>query len=114
MLVPAIRRFAAKFTAATGIIVDVKATEEIGIKDRLAAEIFQMVTEGFSNIRRHTHSPRAEAELDYGKDFFVLNIEKHNDRMASGLFFIRARSPSAPPHSAASSKSIQTTRIKQL
>lgn len=79
MLVPAIRRFAAKFSAATGITVDVKATEEIGIKDRLAAEIFQMVTEGFSNIRRHTHSPTAEAELEYGKDFFVLNIKNAND-----------------------------------
>lgn len=79
MLVPAIRRFAAKFSAATGITVDVKATEEIGIKDRLAAEIFQMVTEGFSNIRRHTHSPIAEAELDYGKDFFVLNIKNANE-----------------------------------
>ena len=47
MLVQAIRRFASKFSAATGIAVDVKATKEIGIKDRLAAEIFQMITEGF-------------------------------------------------------------------
>ena len=86
MLVPAIRRFASKFSAATGITVDVKATKEIGIKDRLAAEIFQMVTEGFSNIRRHTHSPRAEAELDYGKDVFVLNIKNANEN-GSGLIF---------------------------
>jgi signal transduction histidine kinase len=90
MLVPAIRRFAAKFAAATGITVDVIATEEIGIKDRLAAEIFQMVTEGFSNIRRHTHSPRAEAELDYGKDFFVLNIKNANANGKRPVFHPRS------------------------
>jgi signal transduction histidine kinase len=90
MLVPAIRRFASKFSAATGIIVDVKATKEIGIKDRLAAEIFQMVTEGFSNIRRHTHSPRAEAELDYGKDFFVMNIKNENENGKRAVFHPRS------------------------
>jgi signal transduction histidine kinase len=90
MLVPAIRRFASKFSAATGIIVDVKATKEIGIKDRLAAEIFQMVTEGFSNIRRHTHSRRAEAELDYGKDFFVLNIKNANENSTRAVFHPRS------------------------
>ena len=79
MLLPAIRRFASKFSAATGIAVEVKTTKEIGVKDRLAAEIFQMVTEGFSNIRRHTHSPRAEAELDYRKGVIVLNIKNAND-----------------------------------
>jgi len=90
MLVPAVRRFAAKFSAATGITVDVKATKEIGIKDRLAAEIFQMITEGFSNIRRHTHSPRAEAELDYGKDFFVLNIKNANEHSNRAVFHPRS------------------------
>lgn len=91
MLVPAIRRFASKFAAATGIIVDVVvATEEIGIKDRLAAEIFQMVTEGFSNIRRHTRSPTAEAELDYGKDSFVLNIKNANENGKPARFHPRS------------------------
>ena len=90
MLLPAIRRFASKFSAATGITVDVTATKEIGIKDRLAAEIFQMVTEGFSNIRRHTHSPRAEAELDYGKDFFVLNIKNENENGKRPVFHPRS------------------------
>ena len=87
--------------------------QEIGIKDRLAAEIFQMVTEGFSNIRRHTHSPRAEAELDYGQDFFVLNIKNANENGKRPVFHPRSLA-SVSPHSAASSKSIQTTRIKPL
>lgn len=90
MLLPAIRRFASKFSAATGITVDVTATKEIGVKDRLAAEIFQMVTEGFSNIRRHTHSNRAEAELDCGKDFFVLNIKNANENGRQADFHPRS------------------------
>jgi signal transduction histidine kinase len=90
MLVPAIRRFASKFSTATGITVDVKATKEIGIKDRLAAEIFQMITEGFSNIRRHTHSRRVEAELDYGKDFFVMKIKNSNENGTRAVFHPRS------------------------
>jgi signal transduction histidine kinase len=90
MLVPAIRRFASKFSAATGIAVEVKSTKEIGVKDRLAAEIFQMVTEGFSNIRRHTHSPRAEAELDYRSGVFVLNIKNANDNGVQAAFHPRS------------------------
>ena len=86
MLLPAIRRFASKFSAATGIAVEVKTTKEIGVKDRLAAEIFQMVTEGFSNIRRHTHSPRAEAELDYHKNVIVLNIKNANNNSIPPTF----------------------------
>jgi len=90
MLLPALRRFASKFSAATGIVVEVKATRDVGLKDRLAAEIFQMVTEGFSNIRRHTHSLRAEAELDYCKGMFVLNIKNANDNGAHTSFYPRS------------------------
>lgn len=90
MLVPAIRRFASKFSAATGIAAEVKSTKAIGVKDRLAAEIFQMVTEGFSNIRRHTHSPRAEAELDYRSGVFVLNIKNANDNGTGANFHPRS------------------------
>ena len=90
MLLPAIRRFANKFSTATGIAVDVKAPNEMGVKDRLAAEIFQMVTEGFSNIRRHTHSPRAEAELDNSNGTFVLNIKNSNENGAPAVFHPRS------------------------
>jgi signal transduction histidine kinase len=89
-LLPAIRRFASKFSAATGIVVDVRAGKEVRVKDRLAAEIFQMVTEGFSNIRRHTHSLRAEAELDYNRGTFILNIKNSNDNGAPPVFHPRS------------------------
>jgi len=49
-----------------------------------------MVTEGFSNIRRHTHSNRAEAELDCGKDFFLLNIKNANENGRQADFHPRS------------------------
>ena len=90
MLLPAVRSFASKFSAATGIAVEIKAATEISIKDGLASEIFQMVTEGFSNIRRHTHSHRAEAELDYSNGEFVLNIKNSNEKGAQTDFHPRS------------------------
>jgi signal transduction histidine kinase len=53
VLLPAIERFAARFSSVTGIKVDVNTRGKIQINDRLAAELFQIVTEGLSNIRRH-------------------------------------------------------------
>ena len=90
MLLPAVRSFASKFSAATGIAVEVKAATEIEIKDGLASEIFQMVTEGFSNIRRHTHSHRAEAELDCSESEFVLNIKNSNENGTPANFHPRS------------------------
>ena len=56
-LTDSIRRFASQFADVTGIevrIVD-RATHVV-IHDHLAAEIFQMVTEALSNVRRHTRA----------------------------------------------------------
>jgi signal transduction histidine kinase len=57
--ISAVKRFAAKFSFATGISVDVEADDEMKINSRLAAESFQIVAEGLSNIRRHTDSMKA-------------------------------------------------------
>jgi signal transduction histidine kinase len=73
-LLPAVRRFAEKFTKATGIEVEIQTSEEIRITDRLAAEFFQIIVEGLSNIRRHTHSPKASIEFISVKDKIVLAI----------------------------------------
>jgi signal transduction histidine kinase len=76
-LLPAINSYAEKFGIATGISVEIKAEENIRINDRLAAEIFQIVAEGLSNIRRHTHSPSASIDLATGKDKLILAIENN-------------------------------------
>lgn len=78
-LLAAIRRFATKFTDMTGIAVQVKVESEIGIKDWLAAEVFQMTAEGLSNIRRHTHSDKATVTLNCCQNLFALSIENDNE-----------------------------------
>ena len=74
-LVPAIRRFASSYTDATGIEVAIEAPEDLGITDRLAAELFQMIIEGLSNIRRHTRSRAAWAALTQESGCLRLRIE---------------------------------------
>jgi signal transduction histidine kinase len=74
-LVPAIRRFGAKFAEATGINVQVEASADMRGNDRLAAEVFQMIAEGLSNIRRHTHATRASVCLQRHDRTLRLRIE---------------------------------------
>lgn len=62
-LLPAMRRFAEKFTDATGIAVQIETEGEIHASGRLAAEAFQLMAEGLSNVRKHTHSVRATVRL---------------------------------------------------
>jgi signal transduction histidine kinase len=62
-LLPAVQRFTKKFAEATGIAVHVEAKTALPVHDRLAAEVFQMVAEGLSNVRRHTHSAQAIVTL---------------------------------------------------
>jgi signal transduction histidine kinase len=79
LILPALKRFASKFSAATGIDVKVDGPEDMTLNDRLAGEIFHMVTEGISNIRRHTTAQFARAELtnDDGINL-VLRIENES------------------------------------
>jgi signal transduction histidine kinase len=63
VLLPAIERFATRFTSVTGIRVDVNSSGKIEVNDRLAAELFQMVTEGLSNVRRHALCDDASVDL---------------------------------------------------
>ena len=71
---PAVQRFAAKFTEATGIAVHVQAGGDILLSERLAAEVFQMVAEGLSNIRRHTNAMRATLDLACRDDRLIVEI----------------------------------------
>jgi signal transduction histidine kinase len=74
VLVVAVRRFVATFTEATHIAVQVDVASDLYINDRLAAEVFQMVVEGLSNIRRHTHAARAGIRLASQDDRLILLI----------------------------------------
>ncbi len=74
-LVPAVRRFASRFSEVTGIAVEVEAREDLRVADRLAAEAFQMVAEGLSNVRRHTQSALARVGLALENGALHLRIE---------------------------------------
>jgi signal transduction histidine kinase len=58
-----IRRFCRRFSEATGMRVDV-AMEGAAAADRIAGEVFQMVAEALSNVRRHTAATRAEVRVE--------------------------------------------------
>ena len=83
-LVPAIRRFGRKFTAATGIQVQLEVTGEPHVDEHLAAEVFSIVTEGLSNIRRHTLATTASITLVQEKG--QLSIQIRNDGMEGEAF----------------------------
>jgi signal transduction histidine kinase len=86
-LVPAIKRFTTKFANATGINVFVEANPDMHINDRLAAEVFQMVAEGLSNIRRHTQATQARIALLRQSDHLILRIENDNqEETGNGVF----------------------------
>ncbi len=85
ILMPAIERFAARFAAVTGIKVDVKARGKIEVNDRLAAELFQIVTEGLSNIRRHAFSSEARLEIFYHDGMLVLQIKNRRSRIGGNF-----------------------------
>ena len=72
VLLPSIHRYAARFTSVTGINVDVTTKGKIQLNDRLAAELFQIVAEGLSNVRRHALCDDATVQWTAGKERFLL------------------------------------------
>lgn len=79
-LTSSVRRFASKFTQATDIVVQVRADPDIGVDDRLASEVFQIIVEGLSNIRRHTQSPRAFIDMECLDSRLIVRIENDGTR----------------------------------
>ena len=77
-LLPALRRFGAKFAEATGIAVEVESdAADLALNDRLAGEVFQMAIEALSNIRRHTEARTALIHVGY--DGKTLRLRVAND-----------------------------------
>lgn len=79
-LISSVRRFASKFTQATDIVVQVRADGDIRVDDRLASEMFQIIVEGLSNIRRHTQSERALIDIERSDSRLILRIENDGTR----------------------------------
>jgi len=84
----AVRRFASKYSVATGIDVQVVFETETPhrVNDRLTAEVFQMVAEGLSNIRRHTRSSYVRVAIGIRDGVFTLRIENDGKPESSAAF----------------------------
>jgi signal transduction histidine kinase len=69
---PAVERFVSKFSDATGIKVIINAPANLIIDGSLAAEVFQLIAEGLSNIRKHTDADKAVIQIrNEGKRLFL-------------------------------------------
>jgi signal transduction histidine kinase len=73
-LVPALQRQAARFGELYGISVTVESPGELRIGDALANEVFHIVSEALSNIRRHTTALRAHIKLSASAQAFILQV----------------------------------------
>ena len=83
VLLPAIERYAERFSLVTGITVDVEAHGKVKVNDRLAAELFQIVAEGLSNVRRHAFCRDARVEISCKETSLQLQIKNSRPRAGS-------------------------------
>jgi signal transduction histidine kinase len=79
VLISAVKQQALKFQEFYNVEVNVEAADGFYMNDRLAAEAFQIVSEGLSNIRRHTKSKRATIGIRREAELLVLEIKNDND-----------------------------------
>jgi signal transduction histidine kinase len=74
-LLPAVQRFTGKFADATGIAVTLDVPADLQLHDRLGAEVFQIIAEGLSNVRRHTQAAHVAVRLQCRTDHLRVCIE---------------------------------------
>ncbi|MET0265846.1 MAG: histidine kinase [Duganella sp.] len=77
-LLIAIRRQAAQVQQFYDLHIVVEAAEGLAISDRLAAEVFQIVNEGMSNIRKHTRARHGVITLGNADSQLLIRIENDN------------------------------------
>ncbi|HSD18777.1 MAG TPA: histidine kinase, partial [Anaeromyxobacter sp.] len=88
LLDASVLRFCGRFSAATGIHVEV-VTEGVSVGgDRLAAEVFQMVAEALSNVRRHTSATRAEVRIACAEERLRLTVTNDGSPAAARAGFV--------------------------
>jgi signal transduction histidine kinase len=76
-LLTAVRRFVDAYSRETGIAVDVETEPDLELDDDLAAEAFQMIVEGLSNVRRHTAARSATVRI--ARDAGQLSLSLENE-----------------------------------
>lgn len=71
----ALRRQAAQAKEFYGIDIAVSMEGELDMSDRLAAEVFQLINEGMSNIRKHTSARRGSIKIKCANGWLNIQIE---------------------------------------
>jgi signal transduction histidine kinase len=71
----ALRRQASQTKEFYGIDIEVCMDGEFDVNDRLAAEVFQIVNEGISNIRKHTNARRGLISIKRLNEWIKIRIE---------------------------------------
>lgn len=82
-LTASIERQAQQLGDFYGIRVAVRMAADPNINNRLAAELFQIVREGLSNIKRHTTSTEARINMTSLNGDIVLDIENESSELES-------------------------------
>jgi signal transduction histidine kinase len=85
LLSSAVRRQAQRFGQLFGIRIEVEVEGDMPVSRRIAGEMFHIVAEGLSNIRRHTRARRAWISLSATDGLLVLNIRNSNDAQAASV-----------------------------
>lgn len=93
-LLPAINRFVNRFASMTGINVEVETSGKVEVSDRLAGELFQIVAEGLSNVRRHALCNHARIEIGCEKGNVLLYIKNRRSTDIASLSFDAANNGS--------------------
>jgi signal transduction histidine kinase len=75
VLLVALRRQAAQVREFYGIDITVSMEGELAMSDRLAAELFQIVNEGMSNIRKHTSARHGLVRIKCANGWVNIRIE---------------------------------------
>ena len=75
VLIRAVKQQAVKFKEFYDINIRVEAADGFQINDRLAAEAFQIISEGLSNIKRHTKAKNGTIFIFHDQEKLYLEIE---------------------------------------
>jgi signal transduction histidine kinase len=84
-----LRRFCRRFTEATGIRVDLETSGD-PVDDRIAAEVFQLIAEALSNVRRHTTAGHAEVRIESEKRHLRVVVSNDGATTEPVAFFPRS------------------------
>lgn len=87
-----VESYARRFSELTGIAVrvEVEGASELDRNDRLSAEVFHMIAEGLSNVRRHSEGKRALVRLSQTERELTLCVENEGDGRPPAAFVPRS------------------------